>query len=377
MYFSIESSDLKPIMCGVPQGSVLGPLLFLIYIDDLPNISNKLKFFLFADDANIYFELDSLFKLEKVINEELKKLNLRLNINRLSLNISKTNFIIFHPYNKPLKHHITLKINKKAIIEKNIKHLGIIIDSHLNWKHILNISKKISRSIGIICKLRPLLNTNMMKNIYYSLFHSHLIYAIQVWGSAGTTEINKLLVLQKRFLRIITYNDTLPLVPGPLHPTDSFFYQLEILKVQDVFKLQVSKFIFDCLHLYTPANFQNWFTLNHHIHNYNTRSTFLDIDNLINSNNLFIVNARTTHWFEIIKSIRSQNMELYPNSYKKQAIYSFLSTWPQKTFDSSICLINFVIVIIILLALLLFYLLLLSLLFSSLLRFFDIHTIFI
>ena len=144
VFFNGESSDLKPITCGVPQGSVLGPLLFLIYINDLPNISNKLKFLLFADDTNIYFELDSLFKLEKVINEELKKLNLWLNINRLSLNISKTNFITFHSYNKPLKHHITLKINKKAIIEKNhIKYLGIIIDSHLNWKqHILNISKK-------------------------------------------------------------------------------------------------------------------------------------------------------------------------------------------------------------------------------------------
>ena len=84
VFFNGESSDLKPITCGVLQGSVLGPLLFLIYINDLPNISNKLKFFLFADDTNIYFESDSLFKLEKVINEELKKLNLWLNINRLS-----------------------------------------------------------------------------------------------------------------------------------------------------------------------------------------------------------------------------------------------------------------------------------------------------
>ena len=143
VYFNGESSDLKPITCGVPQGSVLGPLIFLIYINDLPNISNKLKFFLFADDTNIYFESDNLFKLEMVINTELKKLNLWLNINRLSLNISKTNFLTFHPYNKPLKHHITLKINKKAIIEKNhIKYLGIIIDFHLNWKQHIKYFKK-------------------------------------------------------------------------------------------------------------------------------------------------------------------------------------------------------------------------------------------
>ena len=85
--------------------------------------------------------------MEKIINKELKQLNLWLNVNRLALNISKTNFVIFHTYNKPLQHNVTLKINKKAIMQKDhIKYLGVIIDSHLNWKHhILNVSKKISR----------------------------------------------------------------------------------------------------------------------------------------------------------------------------------------------------------------------------------------
>ena len=202
-----------------------------------------------------------------------------LNINCLSSTISKTNFIIFHPYNKPLKHHIMLKINNKAIMgNDHIKYLGVIIDSHLNWKqHILNISKKLCRCIVILCKLRPFLNTNNSKNIYYSLFYSHLVYSIQVWGSACTSEINKIPVLQERVTRIITY-DTLPPVPGALYPTDSLFCKLEILKVQDVFKLQVSKFSFDCIHLNTPTNFHNWFSLNDNIHNYNTRSNFFDIE---------------------------------------------------------------------------------------------------
>ena len=147
MFYNGESSDLKHITCGVPKGSVLDPLLFLIYINDLPYISNTFKKILFPDDTNIYFESDNLLKVEKTVNEELKYLNLWLNINRHSLNSSNTNFIIFHPYNKPLKHHITLKINKEAIMENDhIKYLGVIIDSHLNWKqHILNISKKLSR----------------------------------------------------------------------------------------------------------------------------------------------------------------------------------------------------------------------------------------
>ena len=142
--FNGEISDLKDITCGVPQGSVLGPLLFLIYINDLPNVSEKLKFFLFADDTNIYFESNNLKVLEKCINEELKQLSLWLKVNRLALNISKTKFVIFHSSRRKLDYNVTLKLDKKACNQKdNIKYLGVFIDRHLNWKHhILNVSKK-------------------------------------------------------------------------------------------------------------------------------------------------------------------------------------------------------------------------------------------
>ena len=99
--FNEQSSELLINNSGVPQGSVLGPLLFLIYINDLPNISEILNFYLFADDTNIYYDSNSLQDIEQTINKELQKLHLWLNVNRLSLNIDKTNFLIFHPYNKP------------------------------------------------------------------------------------------------------------------------------------------------------------------------------------------------------------------------------------------------------------------------------------
>ena len=140
-YVSINGvpSGLKPISCGVPQGSVLGPLLFLLYINDLPNVSEKLKFFLFADDTNIYYESGDLHDLESVINQEIKHLSLWLKVNRLALNINKTNFLIFHSSQRSLNYNVTLKLDKKALSQKDhIKYLGVIVDCHLNWKqHII------------------------------------------------------------------------------------------------------------------------------------------------------------------------------------------------------------------------------------------------
>ena len=227
-----ENSELRELSCGVPEGSVLGPLLFLIYISDLPNISNKLDIFLFADDTNIYYENESFKELEKIVNKELKNLYLWLSINRLALNIEKTNFLIFHPFNKPLKYNVTLKIHKRAILEKqNIKYLGIIIDSTLSWKaHLSNLSKKLSRTIGVMYKLRPFVNLQIMKNIYHSLFYSHLIYGIQVWGIACNTHLKAIQILQSRVVRLITYNDNFPIIPGPLPASNPLFCKLQLLK---------------------------------------------------------------------------------------------------------------------------------------------------
>ena len=115
----------------------------------------------------------------------------------LTLNIDKPNFIIFHPFNKPSKQNVTIKINKKALNEKEcIKYLGVIIDSSLSWKHhILSLTKKISRSIGVMYKLRPFLPLKVMKNVYYSLIYSHIVYAIEVWVSAFKSELKKIFVL--------------------------------------------------------------------------------------------------------------------------------------------------------------------------------------
>ena len=268
----------------------------MIYINGLPNISKILNFYLFADHTNIYYESTSLNELERTVNKELNKLYLWRNVNRLSLNIDKTNFIIFHPYNKPVKQHVTIKINKKTINEKEaIKYQGVLVDSSLSWKHqISNLNKKISRSIGIMYKLRPFVTLTVMNNVYYSLVYSHIIYAIEVWGSAFKTELDKILILQKRAMRLMTFNDVFPAIPGPLSPTDPIFVKLKHLKVQDIHKYQSAKFVVKCLNKTAPEQFHNWFKLPREIHEHHTRSNFNVNDGTIISN-LFTPSARTTN----------------------------------------------------------------------------------
>ena len=140
-------------------------------------------------------------------------------------------------------------MNKKAIMEKeHIKYLGVYIDYCLNWKeHISIISKKVSRGVGIVCKLKQYLCTKSITTIYYSLVYSHLVYGIQVWGSACDTDLKILSTLQNKAVRIMTNNNTFQTESWALVSADPLFVELKLLKIKEIFQLEVGKFIFSCL----------------------------------------------------------------------------------------------------------------------------------
>ena len=141
------------------------------------------------------------------MNQELGSLSRWLNVNRLALNVSKTNFVIFRSKRKALNHNVTLILNRKAIEQKDhVKYLGVLVDQHLTWKHqVSGVASKISRCVGILAKLRNSVNFDILVNIYYCLVYSHLFYGVQAWGSACRTETEKLLhvyfFIRNRFIR--------------------------------------------------------------------------------------------------------------------------------------------------------------------------------
>ena len=204
------------------------------------------------------------------MNKELEKLYEWLCINRLSLNISKTNFIVFHAKNKPIL-PITILINNKAIDETDhVKYLGVLIDSKLTFKkHIEELRKKISRSIGVLYKLRPFVTTKILSNVYYAIVYPFLLYGITIWGNASKTYLTPIFILQKKFVRIATYKDGFPDIPGPLEHSLPLFYQLKILTIFDIYRLQLGKMVFESINNIGPFIIK--FTLASDIHTHDTK----------------------------------------------------------------------------------------------------------
>ena len=267
--YSGSRSPNRSVTCGVPQGSVLGPLLFIIYTNDLPKTLVNSRCILFADDTTIYHTNSNKQKLIQDIEHDLAHLVDWFAANKLSLNITKTNFLVFgDKYDHSLDNSVNeIHLGNQVINRINCsKFLGIFIDDELVWnQHIEYISKKVTSGLYAINSCKRFLSSSNLKLLYFSLVHTHLSYGTMIWGGTYKTHIHKLEIIQKKAIRSI-YKANYNAHTSPL------FKKSNILKLCDIFNIQIGKLVFKCINQLSPPSLSDLFTRNADFHSYQTRN---------------------------------------------------------------------------------------------------------
>ena len=263
-----KNSDFTTTEHGVPQGSVLGPLLFLIYINDLHQCIHNSNSFHFADDTNLLYIPPNNIRNKNIVrrlNIDLKSLNTWLMANKISLNSSKTELIVFRKKNVPIP-NLKIKLNGVSLKPKGeIKYLGITIDEHLTFKSHINImNAKLKRANNLLALSRHYLPSNLLKQIYYSQFHSHLAYGCQVWGRIPAS-ISQTTILQKKAVRLMSFSHR-DATSSPI------FKDLKILKLNDLITTNNIIFVHKTLNKMSPSHFGNFFEPHIPNHDHDTRS---------------------------------------------------------------------------------------------------------
>lgn len=266
--YNSHNSSFGNINTGVPQGSILGPLLFLIYINDIVNSCHECDCILYADDTSLLASHNDIEALVESLNTSLAHISAWFKCNKLSLNTSKTQCVLFKKGGVQFNvDDILLKIDAVPLkFYDSVKFLGVVLNSSLSWKdHIDLVRLKISRFIGILSRLKYELPSNILFLLYNAYVLSHLSYCNSIWGNTYSSHLHKLIMLQKKAIRVCTKSEYTA-------STSTLFKLLYTLKLQDINKIQIASFM-QRFHSQTLSPYlMNMFVKNRNIHNYNTRS---------------------------------------------------------------------------------------------------------
>ena len=290
-------------------------------INDFSKCCSYFDFHVFADDTNLFCTNSSLRVLESLVNDNLKRVSLWLHANKLSLNIDKTNFIIFHPRQKVINYQVRLHIDSKQLKQvKSTRYLGVHIDSYLTWKcHLQHITKKIKCSVGILANIRHYVPISILLQLYYTLIYPYLTYAVTTWGNTYPTTLKPLITLHKKAIQLIRFSEF------RAH-TSPLFAHLKILKFSDLIFLNNALLMYDFHENNLSSVFHDFFTPVSSVHKYNTR--------LASKDSYYISKVRTNYgkfnirfvgakvWNSIDESFKSKRC----NQFKKLVTSNILNT---------------------------------------------------
>ena len=300
-------SELELIKCGVPQGSVLGPLLFLIYINDIVNSSKLFQFTLFADDTSLYYSCKNTHNLEKVINDELAKISDWLSANRLSLNVAKSKLLYFTNKNRNFLKGIKIEINNQTLQEvDSAKYLGVHVDNKLSWNvHTNNIKLRLSKGISMLAKIRHYVPESVLRSLYFTFINSHTGYNLLNWGTAPSTYIDTISAKTRKAIRIISFeNKDEPALP--------LFKKHSILPLEKDFELKQAIFMWKLENNLIPKSLARNFRTN--------RNRIIPILNRLESSAKHITFAGPRMWQTLPDSIKSL---AFPKTFSK-AVKNYL-----------------------------------------------------
>lgn len=250
-------SEEMSVKTGIPQGSLLGPLIFILYINDLHCLSdnNNSTTIMFADDTSIFFSGPDLEVLINDVNHDLCLILEWLNANKLSLNISKTKAMLFSR-KRNINRNIEIKVDNHRIdIVDSTTFLGVVIDKDLSWyAHIQKVCKKLSKVVGLLYRASSVLEKESLYELYNTLFYPHITYCNIIWGNAAACNLQRIYLLQKKAIRLIcglAYRDH----------TYEHFASLGILNIFQLNKYLLLMFVYKWLHHYLPGIFQAFYQI--------------------------------------------------------------------------------------------------------------------
>ena len=265
--FNGQNSSHSNIYCGVPQGSILGPLLFILYINDLVYSSKHCNMILYADDTNMLFSHSDLHRLADCINIDLSYVSKWFKANKLSLNTNKSNYMIFrNRFDSRTFPDLDILIDNDPICRVSCtKFLGVLVDDRLTWNnHTMMVANLVSKYSGILFKLKSFLHVDILFSLYKSLVLPHIMYCNLIWADKNNCNLDIIHRKQKRIIRLCSNANF-------LDHTAPLFANLDTLTVYDLHRLSVGSFMFKFKNSMLPDMFSNYFVTARTIHNYGTR----------------------------------------------------------------------------------------------------------